>query len=78
MLSQSPPPATHHSVLSTEDSIQSSEQSKWRRKELAIGKATSKIARRMAQWAEPAIIIDDKMSKAADSQNFNNLISNEH
>ena len=37
----------------------------------------SNIARRMAQWAEPAIIIDDESSVATDKQQLNNVNINE-
>ncbi len=43
---------------------------------MAIGKGTNKIARQMAQWSEPVLIIDDESSTAADKQQINNITSN--
>ena len=57
--------------------IQSNEHNKQRQRELAVGKRMSNIARRMAQWAEPAIIIDDESSVATDKQQLNNVNINE-
>ncbi len=75
-----PHPTKRQSVVHSADHkvpIQINENIKPRQKELALGKSKSNIARRMAQWAEPAIIIDDKSSVATDKQQVSNININE-
>jgi hypothetical protein len=76
MLLHSPRPTKQQSVIPSAD-IQSNEHNKRRQRELAVGKCMSNIARRMAQWAEPAIIINDESSVATDKQQLNKVNINE-